>query len=59
MGLTLAFLGAAGADLAGDATTRSFTRPAFVGVAALEAGASISGLASWTGDVLALAGGYL
>jgi len=57
MGITLAFLGAAAADVAGDPNTRSFTRPAFLGVLALEAGVSITGLASWAGDVLSLAEG--
>lgn len=57
MGIVLGFIAAAAADVAGDTNTRSFTRPAFGITALLEAGVSVSGLASWAGDVISLAGG--
>jgi hypothetical protein len=52
--LALAGLVASVADLAGNSATRGFTRFVF-GVVALRAfGVTLSGLASWGGDVWAL-----
>lgn len=58
MGLTLAFLGALAADLAGGDETRRFTRPISTGVLLIESGV-IAGLASWSGDALAMVGGLV
>lgn len=42
------------ADLAGNSATRGFTRAAFGVVALRTFGVTVTGLASWTGDVVAL-----
>lgn len=56
MGIILGFSVAAAADVVGDPQTRGFTRPAFLLAAAVESGLSITGMASWAGDALEVAG---
>lgn len=53
-----AFLMAAFADLQGNAETRPFTRRGFASIALLEAGVSVTGLASFTYDAAAVIGGF-
>lgn len=59
VGLPIAFLGACIADLKGSEGTRPFTRTGFWALVALELGISVSGLASFGGDVVATVMGFL
>ncbi len=59
IGVGATFVAAAAADVAGDEQTQGFTRPAWVVTTAVQSGLSIDGLASWSGDVIGLAGSLL
>ena len=52
IGIGSAFIAAVAADIAGNDTTRQFSRKGFWGVALLEGGASVSGLASFASDAV-------
>ncbi|MDS0243942.1 MULTISPECIES: hypothetical protein [unclassified Haloferax] len=59
MGVAIAFCAAVAAELKGSGDTTAFTRPMFLLTLLMGAGVSVSGLASWSFDALAVVVGWL